>query len=456
MVSFHNKYFYGSFVKICYNMFMEQIITAKLKLALTPEQREQLRKTQLAYRDALNFVSEWAFENGKTSKQDKLQKACYADIRAKFGLPAQMACNVPRLVGATYKGLWTRVKQNAAAKAKGYTKKRYKGLDEAPKFVSPVITYNINRDYSFKTGNRVSINTLNGRVVVGYEGYCKHVALIHEGGAIGAAKLWYDKPRKQFYLLVSVAIELPEPQPTDHKQVIGVDVGQRYLAVATNMRQQSKFFSGKEVRHKANHYARLRKRLQQKGTRSALRRLLTIGQRERRLKLDANHVVSKRIIETYPNAMIGIEELSGIRDRTKRKSGKRATVKQRKANAVSSKWSFAELHGHLAYKSALNGSMAVKVDAEYTSKGCPCCGHISDNNRPNKGLLFVCENCKFELHADLVGSRNIALRTLFIRQDWMNTGALSLRPDVSDKEAKAERLKKYSELRWSPDTSSVL
>jgi len=36
---------------------MEQIITAKLKLHTTLEQRARLRQTQLAYRDALNPLS---------------------------------------------------------------------------------------------------------------------------------------------------------------------------------------------------------------------------------------------------------------------------------------------------------------------------------------------------------------------------------------------------------------
>ena len=442
---------------------MKQVITAKLKLNTTPEQRKLLRETQLAYRDALNFVSEWSFANGKTNNQDKLQKACYDVVRERFGLPAQMACNIPRMVGSTYKGLWTKVKQNAAARKAGFTKKRYKGLDKAPKFVSPVITYNIGRDYSVKTENRVSVNTLDGRVVVGYTGYTKHVELIQDGTRkdakttqIGAAKLWYDKPRRQFYLLVSLEVERTDAQLSDHKQVVGVDVGRRYLAVATNAKNETAFFPGKEIVHKANRYARLTKRLQQKGTRSAKRRILAISGRERRLKLDANHVVSKRIIERYPNSIIGIEELTGIRERTKRKGGKKATKQQRKANAVQSKWAFSELHALLAYKATLAGSMVVKVDANHTSKGCPCCGHVSDQNRPGKGLLFSCENCGYHLHADLVGARNITLRTLLIRQDWMSTGVLSLRPDGSDKEAKAVRLQRYAELRWSPDTSPRL
>ena len=75
---------------------MKQVIAAKLKLHTTPEQFHALRKTQLAYRDALNDVSRYAFEQGKISSGEKLQRDCYDDIRLKFGLPAQMACNVPR------------------------------------------------------------------------------------------------------------------------------------------------------------------------------------------------------------------------------------------------------------------------------------------------------------------------------------------------------------------------
>src|SRR5947209_20134887 len=204
---------------------MKQIITAKVKLHPTPSQFAALRKTQLAYRDALNYVSQYSFTHGKMSNQRALQRECYDEIRLKFGLPAQMACNVPRQVGATYKTLWTKVKHNAAARKAGKTKKRYKGLDQAPKYVSPTLTYNYHRDYSLKPEQRVSVLTLDGRVVVAYTGYDKHVALIQHGISIGAAKLWYDKPRKQFYLLVSLEMEIAAPTPQTHTSVVGVDVG---------------------------------------------------------------------------------------------------------------------------------------------------------------------------------------------------------------------------------------
>ena len=81
------------------------------------------------------------------------------------------------------------------------------------------------------------------------------------------------------------------------------------------------------------------------------------------------------------------------------------------------------------------------------------CGHTCDANRPNKGLLFVCQHCHYTLHADLVGARNITMRTLLARQDWVRTGHLSIAPDASDDEAKAAQRQRYAELRWSLDAS---
>jgi putative transposase len=82
----------------------------------------------------------------------------------------------------------------------------------------------------------------------------------NRGAQIGAAKLWYDKPRKQFYLLVSLDVEVAESTPETHQRIVDVDVGQRYLAVATDTQGHMKFFPGTAVGAQADHYARLRKR----------------------------------------------------------------------------------------------------------------------------------------------------------------------------------------------------
>jgi predicted transposase len=98
-------------------------LTAKLKPLTTPDQFRALRATQLAYRAALNHVSAYSFAHGKTSNRKRLQTATYADIRTQFGLPAQMACNVPRQVGSTYRTLWTKAKKNAEARRLGSTRR---------------------------------------------------------------------------------------------------------------------------------------------------------------------------------------------------------------------------------------------------------------------------------------------------------------------------------------------
>src|SRR5256884_6752217 len=145
---------------------MKTVRTAKIKLHTTPEQFAKLRATQLAYRDSLNFVSQYAFENGKMSNKVKLQDGTYDEIRTRFHLPSQMACSVPRQVGATYKTLWTKLRLNAEQRKAGRTKKRYKGLDQPPHYVSPTLTYQDRKDFSLKTESRMSVLTLEGRIIV--------------------------------------------------------------------------------------------------------------------------------------------------------------------------------------------------------------------------------------------------------------------------------------------------
>jgi len=435
---------------------MAQILTAKLKLLLTPAQHAALRATQLAYRDGLNAVSRYSFAHGKISSAAKLQQAMYGELRGTHRLPAQLACAVCRQVGATYQGLWTKVRQNATHRRAGHTTRRYRGLDRPPKYVAPTLAYTYGRDYGFKTGQTVSLITLTGRVVVPYLGYGKHVALIQTGARAGGAKLWYDPRRQQFYLLVSLEIAVPDPAPEQQPHVVGVDVGIRYLAVTATPTGQQTFYSGKPVRHRAAHYHRKRQQLQQQGTRSATRRLRQVAGRERRFRLDVNHRIARAIVTAHPQSLIGLEDLTHIRERTNRRHSKKASAKQRRANRRQATWSFAELQAQIAYKAALAGSVVVQVEADFTSQQCLRCGHRSKGNRPGQGLSFVCEQCGARLHADLVGARNIALRTLLVRQDWISTGGLSTRPDGSGDEAKAARLQRYAELRPSPDPSLPL
>jgi putative transposase len=138
----------------------------------------------------LNHVSAYSFAHRKTSRGKRLHQATYADLRTQFGLPAQMACKVPRPVGSTYRALWTRAKKNAEARRLGYTKRRGVSLDKAPHSGSPTLTDTLGRDSSLRAGQEVSLLRLEGRIHVPYQGWSRHVALLQAGASIGGAKLW--------------------------------------------------------------------------------------------------------------------------------------------------------------------------------------------------------------------------------------------------------------------------
>ncbi|MEV4376126.1 hypothetical protein [Streptosporangium sp. NPDC049644] len=66
------------------------LVTEMLKLAPSAEQREALLATMRACNAAANRAAEVAFEH-RTASKIALQKLVYADLRAGFGLSAQMA-----------------------------------------------------------------------------------------------------------------------------------------------------------------------------------------------------------------------------------------------------------------------------------------------------------------------------------------------------------------------------
>ena len=74
------------------------------------------------------------------------------------------------------------------------------------------------------------------------------------------------------------------------------------------------------------------------------------------MKLNENHRISQRILDSHPRSFIGLEDLTPIRERTRRTHGKKASKKQRRANRHASKWAFAELQAFLDDKAVLAGS----------------------------------------------------------------------------------------------------
>jgi len=232
---------------------------------------------------------------------------------------------------------------------------------------------------------------------------------MQHGAHIGAAKLWYDKPRK--HSICSSPLRWKKKIPPQKR------IRYCWRGCRTTLTWQSQpigqwrlLLSGKQVPGPKATTMHDEKAVAAQRTRSATRRLVIISGRERRLNQATNHEISRRIVTT-PTQHHWPERPDHIRERTRRKQGKKAPRKQRRANRHASQWPLPNCMAILPTKRCVRGVWQLKVDANYTSQASPCVGIPVKTIARKKGLLFVCQSCHYTLHADLIGARNVALRT---------------------------------------------
>jgi hypothetical protein len=157
-------------------------------------------------------------------------------------------------------------------------------------------------------------------VVLPYQGYARHLAWLQHGAQIGGAKLWYDRSKHRFYLLVSLTIDTPDPTPATLSEVVGVDLGQRNLATLTTPENHTRFYSWRAGESQSRP---LCASAETAGAAKALTRPPGDGspsaRQTIRFKLSTNHTIARQILDTHPKSLIGLEDLTGIRERTKRR-----------------------------------------------------------------------------------------------------------------------------------------
>jgi IS605 OrfB family transposase len=360
--------------------------TLLVKLVPTPEQHVALLRTLEAFNAACNAIAAVAFEHHMANKIE-LQKLVYYDIRQRFGLSSQMAIRAIAKVVEAYK----RDKQIKP----GFRPHGAMVYDE--------------RIYNFPTADRVSLLTLDGRVVVPFRfgTYAKGMLQRRRG----QADLLYRQRTDTFF--VAVTVDIPEPTVDEASDYLGVDLGVITLAATSdgeflNHSTGPKHAHINQVRAR---YNRLRAKLQKKGTKSAKRLLKKRSGREKRFARDINHCLSKAIVQTAKGTWRGIalEDLKHIRERA------RQTVAKRQRRVLHS-WAFFQLRAFIAYKAALAGVPVVYVNPAYTSQTCSRCGHCEQANRKSQAK-FHCVACGFSAHADLNAACNIAHRAAVIPPD---------------------------------------
>ena len=346
-----------------------------------------LDRTVQTYTEGMNYVSAVVYKLGKPRGSAALQKIVYPALREQIGLKSQMSCNVVRQVTGTYRTLQEQIKAK---------KTEWQQIAYAP----TSMTFSFGRDFSLD-GDEIGLTTLDGRRKYRFFRYPHMEQYLDGTWKFGASKLVKHRDRT-YYFHLCCERETETREVTESSTFMGVDVGQNFLAVASTTDKKCRFFCGGKAKDLRNISSTMRKRLQSKGTRSAKRMLKHLSGRERRLMTDMNHRVSKEIVRfAVQNKVdvIGLEDLSGIRERTETSKKQRYTHHS---------WAFFELQTLIEYKAREKGIATVYVDPAYTSQTCPRCNHISKNNR--NGRSFVCECCGHSLHADLIGARNIESR----------------------------------------------
>ena len=153
--------------------------TLLVKLAPTPGDHAALLRTLEAFNAACNAIAEVAYEQRVANKL-RLQPLVYYDIRDRFGLSAQMVIRAIAKVSEAYK----------------------RDRKVKPQFrAHGAMTYD-QRICSFPTPDRVSLLTLDGRVVVPFRFGAYAAGMLQR--TRGQCDLLYRKRTNTFFLAITV------------------------------------------------------------------------------------------------------------------------------------------------------------------------------------------------------------------------------------------------------------
>jgi putative transposase len=374
--------------------------TVVLKLQPTADQTVELDATLAAFAKACDYIADVARQEHTTNKV-LIQRVCYREVRATFGLSANLAIRAIARVCAALK-----VPEKAHSA-----------------FKPTSVDYDA-RIFSFREWDwTVSLTLLNSRERIDTKPG-EHQKSALKGTTPTAAQL--VKREGRFFLHIQIGGEAPESiEPDDF---LGVDLGIAKIATTSD---EPKGHCGKPVEKVRRKHNLQRKRLQRKATKGAKKKLVRMSGKEARFRRHENHCISKTIVQTAKDTGRGIalENLKGIRNRITARSGD--------ARNRLSAWSFHQLVGFLSYKAQDAGIPVVQVDPRNTSKTCSVCGHCERGNRKSQAE-FACKHCGFSANADWNAARNI--RALAASKAATELDKVDPRSDLGDLSRKATAL----------------
>ncbi|MFE9043387.1 RNA-guided endonuclease InsQ/TnpB family protein [Streptomyces sp. NPDC007818] len=367
-------------------------IVAQVKLLpASAHDADALAATLRTCNRAANAASEVAFAKD-LKRRNVLQDAVYHQVKADFDLGAQAAVRTISKVCDAYATFKANLKagnygpEGSKRRIKAESKPiRFREASAQP-YDDRMLTWNLDQ-------RTVSIWTVAGRLK-GIPFVCSDEAMKLLASRKGESDLVM---RDGMFFLVAT-IDVPEPPVCEPAGFLGVDLGIVNIATTSD----GEIMSGRQVNRYRQRKRDLRTKLQKKRTKSTARVLKRQRRKESRWATQRNHIIAKKLVATAERTSrgIGLEDLTGIRQRVTAKKDQRARL---------SSWAFAQLGSFVRYKAQRAGVAVVHVDPRNTSRQCSNCWHTHRTNRVTQAR-FVCKSCGTTLHADHNGSRNIAHR----------------------------------------------
>ncbi len=214
--------------------------------------------------------------------------------------------------------------------------------------------------------------------------------------------------------LVSIQTEreIEQPLPTS-TTAIGIDVGIARFATMSDGRFIAPLNSFKKHQQRLAKYQRRmsRKVKFSRNWTKAKARVQKVHRNIAHARKDFLHKTTTTISQNH--ALVCIEDLQ-VRNMSKSSKGNSEQhgkrVKQKSGlNRSILDQGWGEFRRQLEYKVSWNGGMLLAVPPHNTSRICPCCGHIAKENRITQAE-FLCVDCGYENHADVVGAINVLAR----------------------------------------------
>lgn len=285
--------------------------------------------------------------------------------------------------------------KNFFAKRAGFPRFKRKGSGDSFRYPEP---------------KQIKLDQANGRILLPKLGCLRYRNSRDVLGEVRNATV--SQSGGKWFVSIQTEREIEQPLPTA-TSAIGIDVGIVRFATMSDGTFIAPLNSFKKHQQRLARYQRRMSRKVKfsnnwKKARAKVQKIHTGIANARK---DFLHKTTTTISKSH--ALVCIEDLQ-VRNMSRSAKGTSEQpgkmVKQKSGlNRAILDQGWGEFRRQLDYKVAWNGGMLLAVPPHHTSRTCPHCGYVSKDNRQTQAK-FLCVDCSYENHADVVGAINVLAR----------------------------------------------